>query len=113
MIKVPFNPTFFQYALIGLLGRTGNNHTITSNEGCYIYTYAPSNESEASLFGKSVPVIKEWLDMFSLTFSETRVAYEEEKDTNWYNRKVLIIEICYRLEKEQAFLVHFVNACTK
>ncbi len=102
MQKVPFNSSIFHYALIGLFGRTANTSVCDPDHGYYSYIFAPTDNNKKEIeeleSNTNITMIKKWLDIFEIIFSETSVDYGLEKDTKHHGVKVLVIRVQYPVE---------------
>ena len=81
--RFPFHFGLFYHAVIGLLKREPDIKNCSGSDGYYDFVYQPKNEKEQELFKEQVQIIKQWLDLFEIKFSETRVDFQHPYDQDF------------------------------
>jgi hypothetical protein len=97
--KVPFHYSFFNHALLQLIGREAESSHRFGYDGYYSYRFEARNETEKRKFAECEHIIQEWLMMFDLIPFRSRCVFGllPRPDTGEENKQYLDIAISIKV----------------
>ena len=75
MKRIPFHFGLFFNAVVGMLGREPDSKVFQGYDGFYELRYQPKDDKEADKFREHSQTFREWLDLFEITFSDSRCEF--------------------------------------